>query len=208
MLTNLIFLVLENFTNNDRTPPHIDIRRRVYVGGFSLWQHPGREHSVIITTVGNLLWDSIPTTCIYLRTGWFWSTSGLSCVPDDALLTHSSYPPFLSTQSRSNIHYHKNFVSYKQRALPSTDIPVPLTYQLISLHLSSQFPHNNWKYGRTVQLRLWVGSGRVGSGRVRKCSRSHGSGRVKRFLNLASWVRSVQEFFKYHGSGQIGSRIS
>ena len=34
---------------------------------------------------------------------------------------------------------------------------------------------------------------RVGSGRVRKCSKSHGSGRV----------RSGQKFFKIHGSGRV-----
>ena len=60
------------------------------------------------------------------------------------------------------------------------------------------------------------GSGRVGSG-----SKYHESGRVgskyfqisrvrsdlaKSFSNLTGWVGSGQEFFKYHGSGQVGSK--
>ena len=68
---------------------------------------------------------------LYLHTGW--SASGLSCVPGDALLTHASSPPFLSTHLRSN---KKKFVNYKQRALPNTDIPVPLSrlYLCTPLH--------------------------------------------------------------------------
>ena len=44
---------------------------------------------------------------------------------------------------------------------------------------------------------------RVGSGRVRKCLKSHWSGRVKRFLNLAGRVRSDQKFSQSHGSGRV-----
>ena len=39
---------------------------------------------------------------------------------------------------------------------------------------------------------------RVGSGRV-------GSGRVKRLSNIAGWVRSGHEFFKSHEWGRVGS---
>ena len=51
---------------------------------------------------------------------------------------------------------------------------------------------------------------RVGSGRVRKYSKFHGSGQVgsiKRISNIMGRVRSGQEFFKSHGSGRMGSII-
>ena len=51
---------------------------------------------------------------------------------------------------------------------------------------------------------------RIGSNRIRKCSTSHGlgrvgSGRVKRFPNLAGRVGVGQKLFKFHGSGRVGS---
>ena len=46
---------------------------------------------------------------------------------------------------------------------------------------------------------------RVGSGRVRRCSKCHGSGLVNEFSNLAGRVGSSQEVFKSHGSGRVGS---
>ena len=57
--------------------------------------------------------------------GSFWSTSGLSCVPGGAHCRSLEFSPFLSTHFRSN--NSKKFVNCKQRALLSTDIPVPLT---------------------------------------------------------------------------------
>ena len=47
---------------------------------------------------------------------------------------------------------------------------------------------------------------RVGSGRVRRCSKRHVSGRVNKFSNLAGRVRSGQKVFSYRASGRIGSR--
>ena len=46
---------------------------------------------------------------------------GRVVVPGEAHYRSLEFSPFLSTRSRSN---NKNFVNYKQRALPSTDIPV------------------------------------------------------------------------------------
>ena len=57
---------------------------------------------------------------------------------------------------------------------------------------------------------------RAGSGRVRKCSNSHGSGRVYRFSNLAGRVKSYsnltgrvgsgQDFFKFHWTSQVSGQ--
>ena len=46
----------------------------------------------------------------------------------------------------------------------------------------------------------WIESGRVGSNRVRRCSRSHGSDRIG-----SGRVGSGLEDFKYHGPGRVGS---
>ena len=73
--------------------------------------------------------------------------SGLSCIPDDALLTHSSSSPFLSTHLRSN---NKKFVNDKQHALPSTDIPVPLT----SLYIGAPHLHIIWRRRQDTNLRV------------------------------------------------------
>ena len=43
----------------------------------------------IYVIVGNLLYGNVPIDCVCTRTGWFWSTSGLSCVPDE---THYRSP--------------------------------------------------------------------------------------------------------------------
>ena len=55
-------------------------------------------------------------------------TSGLICVPGEAPYCSLEFSPCLSTHLSNN---NKKFVDYNQRALPSTDIPVPLT-QLIA----------------------------------------------------------------------------
>ena len=62
--------------------------------------------------------------------------SGLSCVPDEAHLVHStSLSP--STHLWSD---KKKIVNYKQRALSSIDIPMPLTnsYILHPLHMCAR----------------------------------------------------------------------
>ena len=71
--------------------------------------------------------------------GWFWLTSGLSCVPGDAHYGSLGFSPFLSTYLKKS--KNKKFANYKQRALPSsTDIPVALArssyyYRCLPLHI-------------------------------------------------------------------------
>ena len=70
------------------------------------------------------LWESSVWEYSYLHTRlvlvdlWAESCSG------EAHYRSLEFSPFLSTHLGSN---NKKFVNYKQRALPSTDIPVPLT---------------------------------------------------------------------------------
>ena len=75
-------------------------------------------------------------TRIYLRNKLvFFQTSGLSCVPDDPHLAHLSIlSPSIHLWSSK-----KKVLAYQQHALPSIDIPVPLT-RILCLFTSSNSP--------------------------------------------------------------------
>lgn len=50
---------------------------------------------------------------------------------------------------------------------------------------------------------LWVGSGRVGSSRVRRSSNLYGSGRIRKLNNLTGWIRFRQVEIPTNPTGQV-----
>ena len=123
---------------------------------------------------GNLLYDDVPVGNILLQLGILCGTTSRQPVSAYRLVLVNvwaelcprrcppyslEFSPFLSTHLRSNT---KKFVNYKQRALPRTDVPVPLTslYPCTALHIE------------VIELTTgsvgWTGKTEAGKGRGRK----------------------------------------